>query len=80
MSFRLICGVMASSAVSSVLYLRDAVGNHAETKVRRCCYFPCIKFRTRLRVAGKTCDQYIEAMSKVVDGLRGGASVACTKF
>ena len=32
--------------------------------------------RARLRIAGKTGDQYIEAMSKVCDGLRGDAFVA----
>ena len=50
---------MASSAVSSVLYLRD----------------------TRLRIAGKNCDQYVEAMSKVFDGLRGElVSIICAKL
>ena len=34
------------------------------------------EFRTRLRIAGRTADQYIEAMSKVCDGLRGDAFVA----
>ena len=34
------------------------------------------EFRTRLRVAGEIDDQYIEAMSKVWDGLRGDALVA----
>ena len=34
------------------------------------------EFRTRLRIFGKTGDQYIEAMSKVCDGLRGDAFVA----
>ena len=34
------------------------------------------EFRTRLRTAGKTGDQHIEAMSKVCDGLRGDAFVA----
>ena len=34
------------------------------------------EFRTRLRIAGKTGDQYIEAMSKVCDGLRGDAFFA----
>ena len=29
------------------------------------------QIRTRLRIAGKTGGQYIEAMSKVCDGLRG---------
>ena len=34
------------------------------------------EFRIRLRTAGKTGDQHIEAMSKVCDGLRGDAFVA----
>ena len=34
------------------------------------------EFRTRLRIAGKTGGQYIEAMSKVCDGLRRDAFVA----
>ena len=73
---------MDSSAVSSVLYLRHAAGNHAETRSGAYIYYgdaACVhkcEFRTRLRIAGKTGDQYIEAMSKVCDGLRGDASVA----
>ena len=34
------------------------------------------EFRTRLYIAGKTGDQYIEAMSKVCAGLRGDAIIA----
>ena len=73
---------MASSAVSSVLFLRDAAGNHAETRAGACGYygdaasFHGWEFRTRLRIAGKPGDQYIEPMSKVCDGLRGDAFVA----
>ena len=76
------CGAMASPAVSSVLYLRDAAGNHAETRAGAYVYCGDAasvhewEFRTRLRIAGKTGDQYIEAMSKVCDGLRGDAFVA----
>ena len=76
------CGVMASSAVSSVLYLRDAAGKHAETHSGAHIHYGDAarshdwEFRTRLRVAGKTGDQYIEAVSKVVDGQRGDAFVA----
>ena len=33
------------------------------------------EFRTRLRIAGKSGDQYIEAMSRVCAGLRGDAFV-----
>ena len=73
---------MASSAVSSVLYLRVAAGKSHRNTFR--CIFYCgdsasfhvWKFRTRLRVAGKTGDQDIEAVSKVCDGLRGDAFVA----
>ena len=73
---------MASSAVSSVKNLRDAAGNHAETRTcAHICYgdaasFHEWEFRTRLRIAGKTGDQYVEAMSKVCDGLRGDTLVA----
>ena len=70
-----VCGAMASSAVSSVLYLRDAAGNHAETRSGAFIYFGDAasfhewEFRIRLRSAGENGDQYIEAMSKVGDGL-----------
>ena len=72
---------MASSAVSSVLYLRDAAGNHAWTRTGahlrwRRSKFHEWEFHTRIHIAGKTGDQYIEAMSKVCDGLRGDAFVA----
>ena len=73
---------MASSAVSSVFYLRDAAGNHAETRTGAFFYygdaasFHDWELRTPQRIAGKTGDQYIEAMSKVFDGLRGDVFVA----
>ena len=76
------CGTMASSAVSSVLYLHDAAGKHAETRPSAYIYygdaasFHRWEFRTRLCIGGITGDQYIEAMSKVCDGLRGVAFVA----
>ena len=63
---------MASSAVSSVLYLRAATGNRAETRTGASKKFPRMEFRTRLRIAGKSGDQHIEAMSKV----RGDAIIA----
>ena len=78
----ILSGAMASSAVSSVLYWRDAAGNHAETRTGAKIYFGDAAsfheraFRTRLRIARKTGDQYIEAMAKVCDGLRGDAFVA----
>ena len=76
------CGALASSAFSWVLYLRDAAGNHAETRSGAyICFgdaasFHEWEFRTRLRITGKNGDQYIEAMSKVCDGLSGDAFVA----
>ena len=63
-------GAMASSAVSSVLYLRDAAGNDAETRTGARIYYGDAasvhewEFRTRRRSAGKTGDQYIEATLK----------------
>ena len=57
-----VCGATASSAVSSVLYLRGAVGNHAEMRTSAHIYFGDAasfhewEFRTRLRMAGKKCD------------------------
>ena len=73
---------MSSPAVSSVLYLRDATGNHAETRSGAYTYhgdaasFHEWEFRTRLRIPDKNGDLYIEAMSKVCDGLCGDAFVA----
>ena len=78
----ILCGTVASSAVSSVLYSRDAAGNHAETRTGAYIHcgdaasFHAWEFRTRLRITGKSGDHYIEAMSKVCDGLRGDAFVA----
>ena len=57
-------------------------GNCAETRTDAKIYYGDAaslhesEFRTRLRLAGETGDQYIEAMSKVCDGLRGDAFVA----
>ena len=73
---------MASSAVSSVLYVRDAAKNHAETRTGAHMYhgdaasFHEWEFRNLLRIAVKIGEQCIEAMSKVCDGLRGDACVA----
>ena len=63
---------MASCAVSSVLYLRDAAGirlKHVQlhtstTEIQRgdAPSFREWEFRTRLGIAGKTGDQYIEAI------------------
>ena len=58
---------MASSAVSSVLYFRDAAGNHAETRSSAHIHYGDAasfhewEFRTRLRLAGQNSHQYIEA-------------------
>ena len=72
---------MASRAVSSVLS-RCAAGNHAETLSGADIYYGDAasfhewEFRTRLRVAGKTGDKYIETVSRVWKGLCGDAFVA----
>ena len=72
-----ICGFRASSAVSFVLNLRDAAGNHAETRTGAYIYYgDAASFRDWELHTGKTGDQCIEAMSKVCDGLRGDALVA----
>ena len=68
-----------SSAVASVLYSRGEGSYHAETKSGSYVYhgdaasFHEWEFRTRLRVkaSGEEPSRYAEAMSRVVDGLRG---------
>ena len=71
-----------SSAVASVLFTRG--GDHTQvTKSSSYIYhgdaatFHEWEFRTRLRVrtAGTDPDRYADAMSKVVDGLRGDAFI-----
>ena len=70
--------VGGSSAVSSVLYSRGE-HSHQETKGGSYVYwgdasnFHEWEFRTRLRLAGKKSDHYVDAISKVVEGLRGDA-------
>ena len=68
-----------SSAVSSVLF---STGNHTLSETRGGSYiysgdaasFHEWEFRTRLRLKGsKDLGKYAEAMSKVIDGLRGDA-------
>ena len=60
-------------------YVHDEAGNHAETSTGAYIYhgdaasFHEWEFRIRPRIAGKSGDQHIEAMS---NGLRGDASVA----
>ena len=87
MSSLQVCGLfvpraIASSAVSLVLFMRDEAANHAEARTGAKIYFGDAasfhewEFRARRRIAGKTGDQHIEAMSKVCDGLRGDAVVA----
>ena len=73
---------MVSSAVSSVLFAHNEVGNQTEVSTGAYIYDGDAasvhewEFRTRRRIAGKTGDQYIEALSKVCDGLRGDAFAA----
>ena len=72
-----------SSAVASVLYTRGADNSYATTKSGSYVYFGDAanyhewEFRTRLRVkaSGQEEERYAEAMSKVVDGLRGDAFI-----
>ena len=65
-----------------MLYLCGAAGNHVETLSGAHIYYGDAAsfhewdFRTRLRTAGKNGNQYVAAMSKVCDGLRGDAFVA----
>ena len=74
--FSFVWGAMTSSAVSSVMYLRDAAGNNAETRTGAYIYYgDAASFhewecRTPLCMAGKIGDP------KVCDGLRGDAFVA----
>ena len=75
----------SSSAVSSVLFARgDAF--HQETKTGSYVYWGDAsnyhewEFRTRLRMQGKRDDAYIEAASKVVDGLREDAFVTAQEL
>ena len=70
----------SSSAVSSVLFARGD-SFHQETKTGSYVYYGNAsnyhewEFRTKLRMQGKKDNDYIEAASKVVDGLRGDAFV-----
>ena len=62
--------------------MRDEAGNHAETRTGAHVYhghatsFHEQEFRRRVRIEGKSGDQYIEAMSEVCNGLRGDDFVA----
>ena len=62
--------------------MRNETGNHVEMRTGACtncgdaASFRSWEFRTRLRIAGKTGNQHIEAVSKVCDGLRDDAFVA----
>ena len=80
--FSFVCGAMAFSAVSSVQNLRDAAGNQTETRTSAHIFYGDAasfhewEFRSRLRIARKSGDQHLEAMSEVCDGLRGDAFLA----
>ena len=73
---------MVSSAVCSVLYSRDVVEKHTEARTDAYIHYGDAasvhvwEFCTRLRIAGRSCDPYTEAMSSVCDGLRGDAVAA----
>ena len=72
---------MASFSVSSVLFSGTNERDYKETKQGTFVYkgdgvnFYEWEFRTKLRVAGKTGEHYTDAVSKIVDGLRGDAFV-----
>ena len=75
----------SSSAVSSVLFARGD-SFHQETKTGSYVYWGDAsnyhewEFRTKLRMQGKRGDSYIEAASKIVDGLRGDAFVTAQEL
>ena len=80
--FSFVYGAMASSAVSLVLYLRDAAGNHAETRTGAHIYYGDAasfhewEFRTRLRAMLVKLVIDTLKMSKVCDAVRGDIFVA----
>ena len=69
-----------SAAVSALLHARGD-SFHRETKTGSYVYDDSVstyhewEFRTRLRLAGKKGDGYVDAISKVVEGLRGDAFI-----
>ena len=73
--------VGASSAVSPVIYPRGEGRQTQETKGGSFIYWGDAsnyhewEFRTRLRVSQKKADAYVEAVNKVVEGLRGDAFI-----
>ena len=72
---------MASFSISSVLFSASASAEYKETKQGTYVYkgdginFYEWEFRTKLRSAGKTGEHYADAVSNIVDGLRGDAFV-----
>ena len=72
---------MASFAVSSVLFSASQEHHYKETKQGTYVYngdavnFYEWEFRTKLRCANKHGEHYTDAVSKIVDGIRGDAFV-----
>ena len=72
---------MAYFSISSVLFSASNSAEYKETKVGTYVYkgdginFYEWEFRTKLRIARKTGEHYVDAVSKIVDGLRGDAFV-----
>ena len=70
-----------SSAVSSVLYNRGDKAHTEETKSGSYVYsgdatnYHEWEFRTKLRMKGKNAEQYPEAVSRIMEGLRGDAFI-----
>ena len=76
----------SSSAVSSVLFARGGDTFHQETKTGSYVYYGNAsnyhewEFRTKLRMQGKSGNDYIDAASKVVEGLRGDAFITAQEL
>ena len=74
--------VGSSSAVSSVLFTPHGGNSLVESRSGAYIYhgdathFHEWEFRTRLRIAGRTGNGYLDAVAKVVEGLRGDAFIA----
>ena len=71
----------SSSAVTAVLFARGNNALHQETKQGSYIFsgetgnFHEWEFRTKLRSRGKRGDQYIDAVSRITEGLRGDAFI-----
>ena len=75
-----------SSAVTAVLFARGNDTLHQETKQGSYIYsgeaskFHEWEFRTKLRSQGKKGDHYVDAVSRIVEGLRGDAFIVAQEL